>query len=112
MNASRAQQLCQLFPEHRFELASSVSCDGGWGAKPHPSTHEGLCNRLCCDMGNRNYLWPAGESVDAGKQVSKTPGWWKRSDNVNVNHVEACIGGGEGGKWGYGVPLHLGSLAC
>ena len=53
-----------------------------------------------------------GKSVDAGKQVGKTPGWWEWSDDVNVNHVEACIGGREGGKRGYCVPLHLGSLAC
>ena len=52
---------------------SPVSCDGK-GAKPnYSSTHEGLCNTFCCNVGNRNCLWPAGESVDAGKQVGETP---------------------------------------
>ena len=98
--ASRAQQLCQLCPEPRFKLTSPISCDGRRGAKPsYPSTHEGLCNTLSCNVGNRNCLWPTGESVDASKQVGEAPGWWEGSDNINVNHVETCIRRGEGGKW-------------
>ena len=70
---------------------------------PNQDTHP-LTKAFTTDSANLCHwdgLCPACESVNASKDVHKTPGWWQWAHDINVET-----------KGRYCVSLHLGALAC
>ena len=55
------------------------------------------CNSLSNDGSEGKGLWPMGELVDTCEDVSIFVGRGKRSDQVDMDSIEACIRSSKGG---------------
>ena len=70
-DAFGTQELHEVRPEFRLELASSISGNGGRGTKVcNPTRYEGFGDRLGSDIRDGDGFRPTSEVIDAGEKVS------------------------------------------
>ena len=74
-DAFGTQELHEVRPEFRLELASSISGNGGKGTKVcNPTRYEGFGDCLGSDIRDGDGFRPTSEAIDVGEEVSVTFG--------------------------------------
>ena len=106
------QELVELVPELSDELCAAVRGDISGRTKPgNPVAQERVRAGLGGGICQRDGFRPLGEAVDDGEEVPVAPGFRQRSDQINVQAVEAFLRRLAGGQRRAGVAGDLGRLA-
>ena len=98
--------------ERGFKLCTAISGDCRWNTiRRDPARYEHTSDGFCGYVRNRNGFRPSDIAINTCEEITATLGWWKRTNDIEMNMIKACIGRSESSQGGDSVTVYFGTLA-